>query len=205
MFTECARLAERHPDLGDLFERLDSRFRELGKVAVLRPDVWANHLNVDLNQMRSALDMLAQEGLLCREEMIECRNCGLVALRSDYQEGLEEDGEYRCTDCDRPLTDETIQLITTYRSGEKWPNVASLPARSEATGLVELTNNFSSPADLQKLIEERESVDLFTAARYLGLTLDHVRRLRRSRKLVSVGKGRPARVSTKSLRDYKGQ
>ena len=55
--------------------------------------------------------------------MIECTYCQMAALRSDYQEALDEDDEYRCTSCDRPLTDRTIRIITAYRRGEKWPEV----------------------------------------------------------------------------------
>jgi hypothetical protein len=89
-------------------------------VEVLCPDVWSSFLNIDLNQMRSALDMLAEHEVLRREEMIECRGCEMVALLSDYRAGLEEDGEYRCTDCDRPIEEANIRTMTTYRSGEKW-------------------------------------------------------------------------------------
>jgi hypothetical protein len=124
-FIECARLAEQHVDLAAVFERLDSEFRTMRTVEILRPEVWSSFLNVDPNQMRSALDMLAEQGVLRREEMIECRGCEMVALLSDYRAGLEEDGEYRCTDCDRPLTDGTIELITTYRRGEKWQGISN--------------------------------------------------------------------------------
>ena len=71
--------------------------------------------------------MLAQQGVLRREEMIECAYCQTVALPSDYQEAMDEDGEYRCTDCDRPLEQGDIRTITAYRSGEAWP--APTPTR----------------------------------------------------------------------------
>lgn len=124
-FTECARLAEQHPDLASVFERLDSKLEAMGTAEVIRPDDLASFLNIDPNQMRSALDMFAQEGVLRRVEMIECRYCQMAALRSEYQEGLDEDDEYRCTSCDRPLTDRTIQVLTAYRRGEKWPEVSN--------------------------------------------------------------------------------
>jgi hypothetical protein len=119
-FTECARLAEQHPDLASVFERLDSKLEAMGTAEVIRPDDMASFLNIDPNQMRSALDMFAQEGVLRRVEMIECTYCQMAALRSEYQEALDEDDEYRCTSCDRPLTNRTIQIITAYRRGEKW-------------------------------------------------------------------------------------
>ena len=51
-FIECARLAEQHADLAVVFERLDSEFRTMREVEVLRPDVWSSYLNIDPNQMR---------------------------------------------------------------------------------------------------------------------------------------------------------
>jgi len=95
----------------------------MGTAEVVRSGDLASFLKVDLNQMRSALDMLAQERVLLSLEMIECRYCQMAALRSEYEEGLDEDDEYRCTSCDRPLTDKPIQIITAYRRGEKWQEV----------------------------------------------------------------------------------
>jgi len=92
----------------------------MGTAEVIRADDLASYLTIDPNQMRSALGLFAQEGVLLRVEMIECTYCQMAVLRSEYEEALEEDGEYRCTSCDRPLTNWTIQVITTYRRGEKW-------------------------------------------------------------------------------------
>jgi transcription initiation factor IIE alpha subunit len=124
-FTECAHLAEQHPDLASVLEQLDSQLRAMGTAEVIRSDDLASFLNIDPNQIRSALDMFAHEGLLLRVEMIECTYCQMAALRSEYEEALDEDNEYRCTSCDRPLTDRTIQIITAYRRGEKWQEVSN--------------------------------------------------------------------------------
>src|SRR6266700_1472918 len=112
-FTECAHLAEQHPDLASVLARLDSQLGAMGTAEVIRSDDLASFLEIDPNQMRSALDMFAQVGVLDRVEMIECANCQMAAHRADYQNALDEEGEYRCTDCDRPLTDESIQVVTT--------------------------------------------------------------------------------------------
>jgi hypothetical protein len=97
---------------------------------VIRPDDLASFLNIDPNQMRSALDMFAQEGVLSRVEMIECAHCQMAALRSDYQEGLDEYDEYQCTSCEQLLTDTTIRIITAYRRGEKWHELSNLKSGS---------------------------------------------------------------------------
>jgi len=134
-FTECARIAEQHPDLAGVFEQLDSQLRAMGNAEVIRSGDLASFLNVDPNQMRSVLDMFTQEGVLRSVEMIECPYCQMAALRSEYQEALDEDDEYRCTSCDRPLTDRTIQIITAYRRGEKWREISNTNDSSRDTGL----------------------------------------------------------------------
>ena len=107
----------------------------MGTAEVIRSDDLASFLKIDPNQMRSALEMFAQEGVLQRCEMIECTYCQMPAPRSAYQEGLDEDDEYRCTSCDRPLADSTIELITTYRRGEKWQAVSKPRDGSGDTGI----------------------------------------------------------------------
>ena len=150
-FTECARIAEQHPDLASVFEQLDSQLRAMGNAEVIRSGDLASFLNVDPNQMRSVLDMFAQEGVLRSVEMIECPYCQMAALRSEYQEALDEDDEYRCTSCDRPLTDRTVQIITAYRRGEKWQE-ASNP--SDGSGDAGLRDASASSASIVTLDEQ---------------------------------------------------
>lgn len=119
-FTECARLAERHPELAGTLQQVDAQLRTMGTAEVIRPDVLASFLKADPNQVGSVLELLAREGLLQSEEMVECEYCSMTALRSDYEAVGEDDGEYRCTSCGRRLGAESVRNITTYRQGEKW-------------------------------------------------------------------------------------
>ena len=61
-FTECAHLAEQHPDLARVFELLDSQLRQMGTAEVIRSDDLASFLNIDPNQMRSALEYVRRRG-----------------------------------------------------------------------------------------------------------------------------------------------
>ena len=122
-FTESAHIAEQHPDLARTFELLDSQLSKLGPGDVIRPGDLASFLRIDLNQIRSALELFATAGVLSRAEMIECSYCHMAAPHSDYQGALDEEDEYRCTSCDRPLTDRTKRIITAYQRGENWPEV----------------------------------------------------------------------------------
>ena len=147
-FTECASLAEQNPNLTSVFEQLDSRLRVMGTAEVIRADDLASFLGIDPNKIRSALDIFAREGVLLRVEMIECKYCQMPVLRSEYQEALDEDDEYRCTSCDRPLTNRTIQMITAYRRGEKWQEVqdgSESPSDSSGIMLGEQTRRSEEP------------------------------------------------------------
>ncbi len=119
-FKECARLAERYPDLAGAMKQVDAQLQEMGTAEVIRIGDLASYLGGDSNQIASILEMLAQEGVLLGEEMIECPHCGMAVLRSEYEDELEEEDEFRCTGCARPLPRAAVRPITTYRRGEQW-------------------------------------------------------------------------------------
>ncbi len=127
-FTECARIAERHPDLASAAEKIDAQLRQMRTAEVIRVGDLASFLKLDPNQAGAVLEGLAEVGFLRPEEMVECVHCGMAVLRSDYDEALEEDDEYRCTSCDRPWEDGKVRAITTYRRGDKWPELPPEPA-----------------------------------------------------------------------------
>lgn len=125
-FTECARLAERHPDLAAAVQKIDAQLHEMGTAEVIRVDDFASFVGIDPNQAAAVFEKLAYEKLLLAEEMVECADCGMAVLLLDYREALDEEDEFLCPSCDRPFTDKSINPITTYRSGEKWRDVSAL-------------------------------------------------------------------------------
>lgn len=142
-FTECERLAERNPELAVAVQRIDSRLREMCTTAeVIRVDVLSSFLGLDPNQTSAVLEGLAEAGVLVAEEMVECAHCGMVVLRSDYDEVLEEEDEYCCTSCDRLWKNGRIRAVITFRRGEKWPEL--LPDSTYAGQLVEPDENILS-------------------------------------------------------------
>jgi hypothetical protein len=134
-YTESELLAARHPDLTEAAERIDEALARMDGAEVIRADELARFLGLDLNQTTAVLDGLAEASVLRAEEMVECPepDCGMPVLRSDYDEALEEDGEYRCTSCDRPWVDEKVRPVITYRRGEKWRGVLIPEAGSRIT------------------------------------------------------------------------
>src|SRR5579871_22505 len=185
-FTESARLAERHPDLAVAFERLDSQLNAMGTAEVIRHDDLASFLNIEPNQTRSALDLLAQVGVLHRIEMIECVYCQMATTRSEYQAALEEDNEYRCTSCDRRLADRAIRIITAFARGEKWgtERVVATPKDSREIKVVEaidshqaqtaqkVSRSIGSDAAVTALLtlKDRKGWTMEELARHLGTT-----------------------------------
>lgn len=119
-FTECESLAERHRDLAEVIQQIDAQLQQMGTAEVIRAEDVASFLGVDPNRVTSVFEMLAQDGVLLGEEMIECPHCRMPVLRSEYEGMRDEEGEYRCTECDRPLTGTAAPVIMTYRRGERW-------------------------------------------------------------------------------------
>src|SRR5215472_14168443 len=96
-FTDCAHLVQKYPDLARVFRQLDSALEAMGSAELIRPDDLASLLNVEPNQIRSALEMFALQGVLSQVEIVECPHCYVATFLPDYQQALSEEGEYRCT------------------------------------------------------------------------------------------------------------
>jgi hypothetical protein len=110
--------------------------QDMGTAEVLRVGDFASFLGADPNQVTSVFDMLALADVLRREDMIECPYCGMVALCSDFEAALDEDDEFRCSDCDRPLTRTAVRTVATYRRGEKWKETPRLQKTYDPADLV---------------------------------------------------------------------
>ena len=136
-FAECARLAEHRPDLAAAVHRVDVQLQKMRTAEVIRTGDLASFLRMDPNPVSAILEELAREKLLRAEEMVECVHCSMPTLRAEYEE-MREEGEYCCTSCDRPLTYTTVRAITTYRRGEKWPQVSQPGDGAKATSNITL-------------------------------------------------------------------
>lgn len=130
-FTECERLAKQYPDLASAIQKIDAQFRQMRTAEVIRVGELASFLGLDPNQANAVLEGLTESGLLREEEMVECPGCEMAVLRSDYEKSLEEDDEYRCTNCDHLLKDGEVRAVSTYRRGDKWPELPPIAAQHE--------------------------------------------------------------------------
>jgi hypothetical protein len=138
-FTESEHLVDQHPGLAVAIRRIDAQCKKMGSAEVLRADDLASFLNLDPNQVLSALELLAATGVLDSEDMIECAHCDMATLHADYEEAMEEDGEYRCTSCEYVLAASTIRRVVTFRHGSKWP-VPATDDGGEGTGWLTVTD-----------------------------------------------------------------
>jgi hypothetical protein len=180
--TECAHLVKRHPDLATAAQKISAQFQKLGTVETIKPGDLASFLDLDQNQVRAVLDEFATMGLLRAEEMVECVHCRMPILRSEYEQSYEDDGEYRCTGCDCQLGARTIETVTTYRCGEKWPKFTVTPVVPLATGAS--STGTSSPTTL----DDQTFYDPGRLAVFYGLDRDALRkRLERYRKQTADG------------------
>jgi excisionase family DNA binding protein len=86
---------------------------------------------------------------------------------------------------------------------EQIPGTPAIPVRLETVLSKPPSARLPEP-DLERLIQGKAHLDVPVAARYLGLSHDHVRRLVREGKLIKIGQGRRVKIAAESLRAYKG-
>lgn len=128
-FTECARLAERHPELSTTIEAVDSCLRDMGGAETIRPSDLASFLACDPHKIETTLELLTQAELLRTVAMIECPSCGMAAPRREYEEIMDEEEEYDCTGCGRDLPPKSVISISTYRRDGTWQASVPEPTR----------------------------------------------------------------------------
>ncbi|MDH4188126.1 MAG: hypothetical protein OEV08_14135 [Nitrospira sp.] len=114
-FAEYERLAEQHPDLAGTIQEVRKHLEKAGSNGLIRVHDVASFIGADPNQVRSVLEKLAANGLLGAEKMIECSHCSMAAHHAEFLRRHEEDGEYACTNCHRPLTHGAVRHLTAYR------------------------------------------------------------------------------------------
>ena len=132
--TECARLAERHPDLAGTIQKIAEQLKRAGSNGLIRVHEMASLIQADPNQVASVLEKLARGELLVAESMIECGHCRMAAPHAEFLRQHEEEGEYACTSCHRPLTHRAVRHLTAYRHQASTSPDEPLAAGTEQAG-----------------------------------------------------------------------
>lgn len=112
---ECEHLAAEQPELASLISSIDGQLSQTNPGAVIRPDDYASFLSADINKIQSIFDLLSESGALRSEEMIECKNCSTLSPLNTYQNAVEDEDDYECSECHQSLVKQNPNTISIYR------------------------------------------------------------------------------------------
>lgn len=103
-FPESEAIAREHPNLLRLIEQIDQQLSSVISVAVLRPTDFSCAFGADENQVRSVFDLLAQQGVLQGEKMIECDQCQNLMSTDAVTRAVENEDKLECSVCGRTIS-----------------------------------------------------------------------------------------------------
>ena len=136
-FPESEAIAREHPDLREVIEQVDHHLSEISSPAPLRPADFSCVLGADENQVVSVFDLLAKNGVLFGEEMVECRHCQNLMSADAFRQAVEDEDEFECTSCGS-LFSTRSEPILVYRMTSQalqqsrgQPHLPSLPQVEE--------------------------------------------------------------------------
>lgn len=100
-FLESDAIARDHSDLLGVVEQVDQCLARMSSAAPLRPRDLACSLDADEYQLASVFELLAEEGVLRAEEMVECERCQNLMLAEAFRQAVEDEDQLECTSCGR--------------------------------------------------------------------------------------------------------
>jgi hypothetical protein len=89
-----------------------------------------------------------------------------------------------------------------FAISEDTPQATATSGPKGSESVTEVGAAHSDADAFENLLGNKEWVDVGLAAQYLQMNQDHVRRLVRKGKLTRIGKGRPIKITTESIRQY---
>lgn len=113
-FPESEAIARKHPDLLRVVTQVDDRLSTISSPAPLRAGDFACAIGADQNQVVSAFDLLAQNGVLSRTEMVECERCHNLMPGDAFRQAVEDEDDFECTTCSRRFS-RWSEAIVVYR------------------------------------------------------------------------------------------
>jgi len=102
-FPESEVIVRKHLDLQRVAHSVDERLSEVFSTAPLRPADFACVIDADKNQVSSVFELLAEEGLLQCEEMVECERCQNLVAKDAFRQDFDEEDECECSNCGHAL------------------------------------------------------------------------------------------------------
>lgn len=113
-FHESEAIVREHPDLLGVVERVDQRLSEVCSRSPLRPGDFACAVGAATTQVQSAFELLAKQGLLSTEDMVECDRCQVLIPAAEFDRAIRDEDDLECTGCGFVLRRRSTRAIV-YR------------------------------------------------------------------------------------------
>lgn len=136
-FRESEIIVSEHPDLLSVVEQVDRRLAGICSPAPLRPGDFSCALSAEENQVLSVFDLLARNGILLAQEMVECERCQNLMPAAAFREAIREEDLFECTACGRVFSTRSSP-IRVYRLTEQALSRTKASAKPLAIQISEL-------------------------------------------------------------------
>jgi hypothetical protein len=117
-FQESEAIAHKHPDLLRVIEQVDQQLAGICSPAPLRPTDFACALGANENQVISVFELLARQGALITEEMLECRRCRNLMSANAFRKAIDDEDEFACSSCSQVFSKFSNPILV-YRLATK--------------------------------------------------------------------------------------
>ena len=153
-FQESENIADKYPELHDLVEAIDGRIKNLGPGSIIVPEDWAITLQEDINQIKSVLSLLSEDGILEQETRIMCLNCENQHPLNDLEDAKQSEEVLHCSQCDTELNAATIERLVVYKVQAHLENPHKPKISPESTAEIVLHMNELDQAIPNGLIDD---------------------------------------------------
>lgn len=113
-FHESETIVSDHPDLLRVVERVDQRLSRICSPSPLRPGDFACSIGVAKSQVDSTFELLAEQGVLSNEAMVECDRCQTLISAARFDRAIRDEDDLDCTGCGSVLRRRPIRVLV-YR------------------------------------------------------------------------------------------
>ncbi len=96
-----ARLASNYPHLSGVLTKLQVVLHRGSAGSLFDPHALSSKYG---EHAATVLELLAEEGVLGELDALKCPQCSMLVAASDYEEAMEEDEDYACSDCETDLS-----------------------------------------------------------------------------------------------------
>jgi hypothetical protein len=117
-FLESAAIVDDHGELQEIVERVDEHLAMIFASSPLRPADFACVIEADENQVIAVFELLVEQDLLSKTEMVECACCTTLMPATDFRQAVDDEDAFDCSGCGRTIHRRT-QPTVLYRMSDK--------------------------------------------------------------------------------------